>query len=69
MQISSHPSRELAQTSYRNALARYGSIISGKGVNIAAADIPAPFQGNAIGLITAGLMALAFMGFSGLVKY
>lgn len=36
---------------------------------LAVADIPAPFQGNAIGLITAGLMALAFMGFSGLVKY
>lgn len=35
---------------------------------IAAADVPASFQGNAIGLITAGLMALAFMGFSGLVK-
>ncbi|PID49122.1 MAG: electron transport complex subunit RsxA [Proteobacteria bacterium] len=32
------------------------------------ADIPQSFQGNAIGLITAGLMALAFMGFSGLVK-
>lgn len=30
------------------------------------ADIPAPFQGQAIGLITAGLMALAFMGFTGL---
>lgn len=36
---------------------------------LAAADVPTPFQGNAIGLITAGLMALAFMGFSGLVKY
>ncbi|EIJ33290.1 electron transport complex subunit RsxA [Thiothrix nivea] len=35
---------------------------------IAAADVPSIFQGNAIGLITAGLMALAFMGFSGLVK-
>ena len=34
-----------------------------------AADIPAPFRGNAIGLVTAGLMALAFMGFSGLVKH
>lgn len=31
-------------------------------------DVPTVFQGNAIGLITAGLMALAFMGFSGLVK-
>lgn len=33
-----------------------------------AADVPAPFQGTPIGLITAGLMALAFMGFAGLVK-
>lgn len=32
------------------------------------ADIPQPFQGAAISLITAGLMSLAFMGFSGLVK-
>lgn len=30
------------------------------------ADIPASFQGAAIAMITAGLMALAFMGFSGL---
>lgn len=35
---------------------------------IAAADVPVPFQGAAIGLITAGLMSMAFMGFSGLVK-
>jgi H+/Na+-translocating ferredoxin:NAD+ oxidoreductase subunit A len=35
---------------------------------IAVADVPAPFQGAAISLITAGLMSLAFMGFSGLVK-
>ncbi len=35
---------------------------------IAAADVPAPFQGASIGLVTAGLMALAFMGFSGLIK-
>jgi len=32
------------------------------------ADVPAPFQGAAIGLVTAGLMSLAFMGLSGLVK-
>ncbi|KOR31287.1 electron transporter RsxA [Achromatium sp. WMS2] len=31
------------------------------------ADVPAPFRGNAIALITAGLMSLAFMGFTGLV--
>jgi Na+-translocating ferredoxin:NAD+ oxidoreductase subunit A len=35
---------------------------------IAAAEVPQPFQGPAIGLITAGLMSMAFMGFSGLVK-
>ena len=31
-------------------------------------DVPAPFQGAAIAMITAGLMSLAFMGFTGLVK-
>jgi electron transport complex protein RnfA len=30
------------------------------------ADIPLPFRGNAIAMITAGLMSLAFMGFAGL---
>ncbi|CAM3872036.1 electron transport complex subunit RsxA [Xenorhabdus thuongxuanensis] len=33
------------------------------------ANIPVPFRGSSIGLITAGLMSLAFMGFSGLVKF
>jgi len=32
------------------------------------ADVPAPFRGSAIGLITAGLMSLAFMGLAGLVR-
>jgi len=31
-----------------------------------AADVPLPFKGSAIALITAGLMSLAFMGFAGL---
>lgn len=35
---------------------------------IAIADVPKPFKGAAIGMITAGLMSLAFMGFSGLLK-
>ena len=30
-------------------------------------DVPAAFRGTSIALVTAGLMALAFMGFSGLV--
>ena len=35
---------------------------------IAHADVPALFRGAPIALITAGLMALAFMGFTGLAK-
>jgi len=34
---------------------------------MAGSDIPEPFQGHAIAMITAGLMSLAFMGFSGMV--
>jgi len=43
-------------------------LFSGIRERVAAADVPAPFRGSAIALITAGLMALAFMGFTGLVK-
>jgi electron transport complex protein RnfA len=35
---------------------------------LARADVPIHFRGAPIGLITAGLMALAFMGFSGLAR-
>ncbi len=37
-------------------------------VRIDVADVPKPFKGNAIALVTAGLMSMAFMGFTGLVK-
>ncbi|MBL6692020.1 MAG: electron transport complex subunit RsxA, partial [Pseudomonadales bacterium] len=30
------------------------------------ADIPAPFRGSAINMITAGIISLAFMGFAGM---
>jgi electron transport complex protein RnfA len=33
-----------------------------------AADVPAPFRGTAIALMTAGIMSLAFMGFSGMAR-
>lgn len=32
------------------------------------ADVPAPFRGTAIALMTAGIMSLAFMGFSGMAR-
>jgi electron transport complex protein RnfA len=33
-----------------------------------AADVPAPFRGAAIALMTAGIMSLAFIGFSGMAR-
>lgn len=32
------------------------------------ADVPGVFKGSAIAMVTAGLMSLSFMGFSGLIK-
>lgn len=43
-------------------------IFSSMRERLAASDIPLPFQGASIAMITAGLMALAFMGFTGLIK-
>ena len=44
------------------------TLFAGLRERVAVADVPAPFQGNAIALVTAGLMSLAFMGFAGLVQ-
>jgi electron transport complex protein RnfA len=33
-----------------------------------AADIPRPFRGSAIAFVTAGIMSLAFLGFSGMAR-
>ncbi len=43
-------------------------LFAGMRERLTAADVPKPFKGAAISLITAGLMSLAFMGFAGLVK-
>jgi electron transport complex protein RnfA len=43
-------------------------IFSGLRERIELCDSPLPFKGTAIGLITAGILSLAFMGFTGLVK-
>jgi electron transport complex protein RnfA len=45
------------------------TLFAGLRERIDSADVPKPFQGSAIALITAGLMSMAFMGFAGLVKY
>jgi electron transport complex protein RnfA len=43
-------------------------LFSGIRERLELAEIPKPLQGTAIALVTAGLLALAFMGFTGLVK-
>ncbi len=43
-------------------------LFAGLRERLAGADIPSAFRGPAIGLITAGLMSMAFMGFSGLSR-
>ena len=35
---------------------------------LAHADIPGPFKGSAIALVTAGLLSMAFMGFTNLIS-
>jgi len=48
---------------YSLALVLFASIRE----RLALAHVPKPFEGIAIGLVTAGLMAMAFSGFAGLV--
>ncbi len=43
-------------------------LFAGIRARLQAADVPETFQGAPIALITAGFMALAFMGFTGLVR-
>src|SRR5690554_6082744 len=43
-------------------------LFAGLRERIGIADVPVPFRGAAIGMITAGLMSLAFMGFTGLIR-
>ncbi len=65
------------QTFMTSALYGFGSalgfalvllLFSGLREHIEKAPVPEAFRGSAVSLITAGLMSLAFMGFSGLVK-
>jgi Na+-translocating ferredoxin:NAD+ oxidoreductase subunit A len=43
-------------------------LFSGIRERLTAADLPLPFRGAPVALITAGIMSLAFMGFAGLVS-
>ena len=43
-------------------------LFSGIREQLELADLPGPFRGTAVALVTAGMLSLAFMGFAGLVK-
>ena len=47
------------------ALVLFGSLRE----RLEGADVPLPFRGTAIAMITAGIMSIAFMGFAGLDRY
>ncbi len=44
------------------------TLFAGLRERIAAADVPKPFRGSAVALITAAFMAMAFMGFAGMAR-
>ncbi|MDH3506674.1 MAG: electron transport complex subunit RsxA, partial [Gammaproteobacteria bacterium] len=44
------------------------TLLSGLRERFDSADIPAPFRGVPITLVTAGLMSLAFYGFNGFAR-
>jgi len=43
-------------------------LFAGLRERLESAEVPAPFRGSAIAMVTAGLMSIAFMGFAGLAK-
>ena len=43
-------------------------IMAGIREQLELSDVPKPFRGAAVTLVTAGVLALAFMGFSGLLS-
>lgn len=44
------------------------TLLSGLRERIEGADVPLPFRGTAIALVTAGIMSMAFLGFSGFLR-
>ncbi|MGI9257361.1 MAG: electron transport complex subunit RsxA [Gammaproteobacteria bacterium] len=44
------------------------TLLSGLRERIEGADVPLPFRGPAIALVTAGIMSMAFLGFSGFLR-
>lgn len=71
--LNSTASRSLLAAIFYGAGAALGfalvlSLLAGLRERLDFADVPAPFRGNAIALITAGILSLAFLGFAGFAR-
>ena len=71
--LNSSASRSLIAAIFYGAGAAFGfgivlSLLAGLRERLELADIPAPFRGSAIALITAGILSLAFLGFTGFAR-
>jgi electron transport complex protein RnfA len=71
--LNSGASRSLLAALFYGAGAALGfglvlSLLAGLRERLEIADVPAPFRGNSIALVTAGILSLAFMGFTGFAR-
>jgi len=71
--LNSTASRSLIAALFYGAGAALGfglvlALLAGLRERIEAADVPKPFQGVAIAFVTAGIMSLAFLGFTGFAR-
>lgn len=71
--LNSTASRSLLAALFYGAGAAFGfglvlTLLAGLRERAESADVPAPFQGPAIAFVTAGIMSLAFLGFTGFAR-
>ncbi|HEX5420645.1 MAG TPA: electron transport complex subunit RsxA [Gammaproteobacteria bacterium] len=71
--LDSTAERSLLEALFYGAGAALGfglvlAMLGGLRERLAQADVPQPFRGHAIALVTAGIMSLAFLGFSGFAR-
>ena len=71
--LNSTASRSLLAAIFYGAGAAIGfglvlSLLAGLRERIEFADVPKPFKGSSIALVTAGLLSLAFLGFAGFAR-
>jgi len=71
--LNSTASRSLLASIFYGAGAALGfglvlSLLAGLRERLELADVPAPFRGSPIGLIVAGILSLAFLGFAGFAR-